>query len=305
MQRHETDIQMVLAPSKEVYAATDVPLQVKVCCAEQCDLQGGQVRISNENGDVVQDVKLALFDGQANTTDEFIVKMPVEPGSYTWTALFMPHESKEIEHQSSSVIFDLVVKPHKILISVWGIPSPVIKGQQFLIKVGAKCSAGCSVAGLPYVIENAEHGQVASGKLGDQILPQTSNTYWSEQELDAPPEEGIYRWTAGFETSRLELRHETSPKQFTFYADNPPEHVVTIEVVDKSRNIPVKGASIFLRPRRTSSDEHGIAEIQAAEGEYQLYVSCDHYVPFQATVQVTGNIVIKAELIYNPDPYAI
>lgn len=305
IQQHQTNVQMVLAPPEEVYAATDVTLKVKVSCPEKCDLQGGQVRISDGEGDVVKDVDLASFDGEANETDEFIVKMPVEPGSYTCTALFLPHESEEVQHEQSSAAFNFTVKAHQIFISVWGMPSPVIKGEKFMVKIGAKCSAGCSVAGLPFTIEDNNNKRVATGKLGEVVLPQTSDSYWSEQELVAPSEEGLCKWIASFITSDLELQHEVNPKQFTFYTANPPEHIVTVEVVDRSRKIPLKNASVFLNLRRASTDEHGMAKIEVTKGKHKLYVSSDHYEPFQTTIEVAGDVTVKAELTFSPDPYKI
>ena len=105
--------------------------------------------------------------------------------------------------------------------------------------------------------------------------------------------------------SDLELQHEVNPKQFTFYTANPPEHVVTVEVVDKHQKIPLKNASILLNLRRASTDEDGMAKIEVSKGEHKLYVSIDHYEPVQTTIEVASDVTVKAELTFCPDPYTI
>jgi len=303
-QQHQTHVQLILAPPDEVDAGMDVTLQVKVSCPEKCDLQGGQARIINEEGAVVKEVDLASFDGEANETDEFIVEMPVGPGSYTWTAVFVPPESEEVQHEQSSAPFTFTVKPHRIATSVWGVPLPVTQGEKFAVKIGAKCSAGCSLAGLPFVVYDDKGKQVTTGELGEVPLPQTSGLLWSEQELVAPDEEGLYTWVVECLASELELPHQVSSGSFRLKTVRPPDHIVTVEVIDKERKTPIKNASVFVHPYRSSTDEHGITEVEVTEDKHELYVKMQDYLPFQTTVEVAGDVTVKAELVWCPDPYA-
>lgn len=304
IQRHQTSIYVVIAPPAEVDAGIDVPLKVSASCPSKCNLQGSKVRIVDGEGAVVKDVELVSFDREASETDEFIVKVPVEPGSYTWTALFLPYESEEVQHEQSSAPFTFTVKPHLISMATWDIPLPATKGGEFTVMIGAKCSADCSLAGLPFVVRSDEGKQVTTGQLGDEPLPQTSGLYWSEQELVAPDEEGLYTWTVECLASELELPHQVSSSSFRLKTVRPPDRIVTVEVIDKERKTPIKNASVFVHPYRSSTDEHGIAKIEVTEDKHELYVKMQDYLPFQTTVEVAGDVTVKAELVWCPDPYA-
>ncbi|MCJ7737370.1 MAG: hypothetical protein MUQ10_08675 [Anaerolineae bacterium] len=302
--QHQTDIEMVLAPPDEVYAGMDVALQVKVWCPEMCALQGSLVRIIDAEDVVVLDVDLVSFDEEANATHEFIVRMPIVPGSYTWTALFLGHEGGEVHHEESSVAFTFTVQPHRIALSVWGVPLPATQGREFTAKVGAKCSAGCSLAGLLFVVRNAEGDQATTGLLGDDPLPQTSGLYWSEQTLVAPDQEGLTTWVVECLASELELPHQVTSGGFKLKVASPPDQTVTIEVIDKARKTPLKGASVFVHPYRSITDEQGLASLQVGAGSHELYVKLDDYTGFRTTIEVAGDVTVKAEMLYSPDPYA-
>ena len=301
IQRHQTSIHLVGAPHDEVDAGTNLPLKVRVSCPSECNLQGTKARIVDDEGAVVKDVDLLSFDGTVNETDDLVVKAPNEPGTYTWTALFLDHESEGVRHEQSSVSFTFMVKPHVISLMVWGMPLPVVIGDRFAVNVGAKCSAGCSLAGRLFEIKDGKGQRVATGKLGEGLLPQSNGIYWSEQELTAPTEEGSYTWVAECPAPELELPHQVIPTRFTFRAVRPPDHIATVEVVDEKTKTPLENASILLNLRRVSTDEYGVAKIGVTKGQHELYVSKHDYARFQTTIEVAGDVTIKAELIPWPE----
>ncbi len=299
---HVTSLSMAKTAPAEIDAGTDMALKIRVSCSGACDLRGQMVKILAQGAAVKElGVELTEFDGEATETDEFVVKAPTTPGEFTWSVLFPAFENEGVRHEQGSAILKFTVKAHQLFISVWGIPSPVRIGEPFVVKIGAKCSAGCSLGGLPFAIEDNNSKQVATGKLWNEELVQTRDLYWAEQELVAPPEEGLYEWTANYMTSDLKLPHEVPPKQFPFFAARPPDHVATVQVVDKSEKLPLKNASIYMDRRRASTDEQGIAKIEVTKGEHELYVYKDHYQSFQMTVQVTGDVTVMAELLFDPD----
>lgn len=137
------------------------------------------------------------------------------------------------------------------------------------------------------------------------MLPQTSSTYWSEQELVAPVDEGLYKWSASVIASDLQLQHEVNAKQFAFFVTDAPDHIVTVEVVAKSKETPLQNASVFMNRRRASTDEFGRASLEVVKGTHKLYVSIDHYAPFETIVDVDGDVAVRAELVFDPDQYTI
>lgn len=298
---HKTSISIIEAIPAEIDAGVDIVLKARVLCPSSCSLQGGKIRIIDPQADVVTEVDLPLSDGTSNETDEFTVKAPIMPGKYTWTAVFPAQQKEGILHQESSAQFSFNVKPHLITLSVWGIPLPVSKGEKFKVEIGAKCSAGCSLAGLPFVIEDGNNKQVATGKLGEEVLPQTNGIYWTEQGLNAPADEALHRWVAKCITSELEWAHQTNVASFSFRTAMPPEHTVTIEVTNRKDKIPITDAYVMLGLHKASTDKHGIARVEVPGGKQELYVTKIGYLSFQTTVEITGDATVTTELVYYPE----
>jgi hypothetical protein len=304
IQRHETHTRVLAPIPEQVDAGTDLLLKVQVSCPEGCSLAGGRVRIADEEGTIVEEVDLASSDGGTNETDEFRVTAPVALGPTTWTALFLPAEAEEIQHEPSSVPLTFTVKPHTLSLSAWGVPLPVTKGEEFTVKIGAKCSADCSLAGLGFLIRDEEGNVRASGQIGDDLLPMTSGLRWTEQTLVAPAREGLYTWTVECLASELELPHQVSTSSLRLRTVAPPDRVVTVEVVDTDQKTPLEGVSIFIHPYKCFTDEQGIGRIEVGKGKHDLYVKKQDYVPFETTVEVDEDVRVKAELFWCPDPYA-
>jgi hypothetical protein len=144
---------------------------------------------------------------------------------------------------------------------------------------------------------------VATGTLGE--VPGSGATALScaEVELKAPSIEGRHRWTAKFPKPDLELPHEESSCTFAFGTARQADHVVTIEVINGETKTPMKNAQVTLRPLiyrgnayMSDSDDGGVARLSVPKDEYQLYVLGDGKEYFLPTVDVTGDVTIKAEL---------
>lgn len=302
VQAHETSTSMVKAASAELYAGTDIALKVRVSCPSACDLRGKIVKIIDQDA-VVQEIFLTEFYGTVNETDRLIVKAPTKPGEYTWTALFPAQEKEGVLHQESSAPFSFIVKPHHATsMAVWDVSSPIVFNAKFKLKVGVKCSAECRLTGKKVEIYDHEGAKVATGTLGDVPWSATGALYWAEVELEAPTVEGCYTWEAKFPEPELELPHEGASYTFVFGTARQPEHVVTVEVLDKDTNTPIKHADVLLHPYRDYTDERGMARLMVPKGEYELYVSKNKYEIFQTTVKAASDVAVKAELLVAPVP---
>ena len=305
VQAHEMSTSMVKAALAEVDAGTDIALKVRVSCSSNCNPQGGKVRIADDDGAVVKEIELVTFYGTVNETDEFIVKGPIRPGGYTWTAVFPAQEKEGILHQESSTSFSFIVKPHATSIAVWDVPSPVGFGDEFSIKVGARCSAECNLTGQK--IEIYDHGgaKLGTATLGGVPWSATSGLYWAEVQLEAPGVEQHYTWEARSPKQDVELPHEEASYDFTFATARPPEHVVTVEVLDQAKKTPIKGALVALHsggaPYRNRTDHAGVARLSVPKGRYKLYVSMADYEDLHTTAEVAGDAQLNAELIFWPE----
>jgi len=295
---------MVKSALAEVDADTDIALEVRLSCSSACDLRGKMVKIIAQDAVVAKEIELTEFDETVNETGEFVVKTPVEPGEYTWTAVFPAQETEGLLHEESSAPFSFVVKPHATSIEVWDVPSPIAFGDEFRIKVGVKCSAECKLTGKEIEIYDHEGVKMAAGTLGDVPSSGATAPYCAEVELKAPSIESRYRWTARFSKPDLELPHEEASCTFAFGTARQSDHVVTIEVIDKNTKTPIKDAQVLLRPHtyrgsvyRSRTDDGGVARVSVPQGDYQLYVSGDGKDTLLPTVKVASDVTIKAELL--------
>jgi hypothetical protein len=76
-----------------------------------------------------------------------------------------------------------------------------------------------------------------------------------------------------------------------------PEAEVTITAIDSEKQTPIQGIHVLLHPYRAYTDEHGIARMRVARGHYQLVVSGLKYVPYENTIDATGDVTARAELV--------
>jgi len=303
VEAHETSTYMVKPSPPEVNAGADIALKVEVSCPECCDLRGGIVRIVDQDGALAKEVELGEFDGTVNQTDEFVVKASTEPGEYTWTAVFPAQEKEDVLHGESSGPFSFAVKPHSTSIAVWDVPSPIALNDRFKIKVGVKCSAECNLVDKKIGIYGQKGRKVATGALGGVPWPGTSALYWAEVELEAPGVEGRYRWRVRFLKPDLELPHAEAAYHFGFTTASPPEHVVTVEVIDRDTKAPIENASVLLRSLsyrghayRSHTDDGGVARISVPKGDYQLHASGEGKESSRSTVNVASDTAVEAEV---------
>jgi hypothetical protein len=303
-QAHTTSLSLTGAPPAEIDAGVDLLLKVKVTCRSDCHLQGGKVRITDDAGGILGEVPLSALDGTANETEEFVLKAPTHLGEKRWTALFVALEQEGLVHEESSATFSFVVKPHTTSLTFWDIPSPVVRGSGFKIKVGVKCSAECNLTGKKVEVYNQEGDKIAAGTLRDNPWPSTHALYWADVELQAPGTVGFHCWMAKFLNPGLELPHECASDTFAFGTVKPPEHIVTVEAIDRTTGAPIKNAVVTLHssgtPFRHTTDTSGVITASVPKGEYTVYIWTNNHEEFQTTAVVNADISVQAELIPLP-----
>src|SRR5712675_859583 len=149
---------------------------------------------------------------------------------------------------------------------------PVTAGDPFAIKVGAKSSGDCHLAGRRIAVRDAAGAVVASGRLGDTPWPGTSALFWTEMQLRAPTQPGLATYTAQFDSAELELPHDGASSSFTVAVTEPPAHLLTVKVIAKETAAPIEDAQIRLGPHRAATDCAGLAEVRMPKGRYELQV---------------------------------
>ena len=201
-------------------------------------------------------------------------------------------------------------KPHTTNVVVWDIPSAIVVGERFRIKVGMKCSNECNLASSDFGIYDQEGTRVATGTLPDDRWPGTTGLYVAEVELEAPAAEGLYTWSArGPSTGRgagpesdVEIPHAEGSVSFGVRVVSHPEYLVTVETVDQVSQAPLSGARVVMHPYKAVTDERGVAEMRVARGAYKLFVSQTKYLTFGLPVEVDADMTARAELDVEPAP---
>jgi len=299
---HQITISMVTDLPSELNPGVFTTVKFRVSCSSACNLTGQSVRIIDQDGELIKEAKLIIPSGAAFDTDPIVLKVPTEPGEYTWSVVYPEQEKDGILHQQAALPFSFTVRPeHPTNMVVWDVDSPVVTGSKFKVKVGVKCSAGCMLADKMIRIFDQQQVIVGTGQLGKDPLPETASLYWTEVELQAPEQEGYYNWTIKFTEAETNARHMESASTFGFRVVNRPDCILTLEVKDKESGEPVEKASVILHPYRTKTDEKGIAKLAVTQGKYQLFVTRDDkYELYKDTIEVFSDLELKVKLNVRP-----
>jgi hypothetical protein len=192
------------------------------------------------------------------------------------------------------------VTPHATHIVAWDIPSDIVVGERFRMKVGIKCSAGCDLADSDFGIYDHDGNEVAAGTLSDRRWPETVGLYVAEVELEAPASEGLYTWSVKCPQSSLEMPHAEGAADFGVSVVGQPECLVTVEAVDVVTLTPLSGARVVMHPYRVVADEHGVARVHVAKGAYRLFVSHTNYLTVALAIDVDTDMTSRVELELEP-----
>ena len=203
-----------------------------------------------------------------------------------------------------------VVEPHATHVVAWDIPSAIVVGERFRIKVGVKCSHECDLTNRNFGIYDHEGARVATVTLSGDRWPGTTGLYVAEVELEAPATEGLYTWSVKDPSTGLGagpgsdvgIPHAEGSASFGVRVVSHPEYLVRVEAVDQASQMPLTGARVVMHPYNAVTDERGIAEVRVAKGEYRLFVSQTTYLTFGLSVDVTADVTMRAELDLEPVP---
>jgi len=215
--------------------------------------------------------------------------------------------------------------PHSTNVVVWDVPSAIVAGERFMMKIGMKCPNECDLTNRDFGIYDHEGNQRATGTLPGERWPGTTGLYVAEVVLEAPAAEGLYTWSVRAGPSAalgtgpstapdaspstalgagsgadVEMAHAEGSVTFGVRVVSHPECLVTIEAVDQVSQMPLSGARVVMHPYKAVTDERGIAEVRVAKGAYKLFVSQTRYLTFSLPIEVTADTTTRAELYVEP-----
>ena len=242
-----------------------------------------------------------LPQSSADGQNTFKLNAPEEIGAH---ALTLEVTTAEAE---GSLAFAITTVPHETSLAAWDIPSPVVRGTGFALKVGAKCTSACALEGKPVEIRDEKGKLMASSALGAAAWEGTAALYWTTVSAKAPKKLGLHAWSVGFSGAELKLPHGAATARFSFVVVPEPEHSVRVTVIDKATKAPVKGAQVRLGLYRAITGENGAVRLKVAKGSFPLVVTHARYEMPESRVQVSKDVRVKvaAEAIPEEDPFAM
>jgi hypothetical protein len=296
----QTKCTVKVSPS-EVEAGADLSLEGRVSCPHGCDLTGLNVSIRSQDDAELVMGELTKLDGEAYVTNELVLRAPLTLGQHIYRTALVPGEKDGVRHAGNSTEFRFVVKAHAAHVNVWGLPSAIVTGERFRLKVGIKCSAGCKLAGREVSIFDQEGGQAGAGNLLADPWPGTSALYVVDLEAEAPRVVGDYKWKVETPESDSGVAHAAGSATFPVKVVGPPDCEVTVKAFDSKKRTPIRGVHVLLHPYRALTDDDGFAKVKAAKGTYKLHVSGFKYIAYHNTIDAAGDVTIRLDLTSEPE----
>lgn len=300
---HAVEIELLEPLDPAVDAGTPFRLRLRVTCPSGCDPGWAPVLLEMD-GRPLDSTAGPVMEGEGGEAAvEIEACAPREPGEHALRVLLPRVEADGIVHEEAALSLSLPVRPHATSLAVWGVPSPVVTGASFRVRVGVRCSAGCGLAGERIVVRDDAERPVGEGLLGDQPASGTSALYPAEVELTGPDTEGLASWSVGFAgPERPELPHAGASARFSFMVAPEPEHRVTVRVMESGTGRALGKVDVRVGVHMGSTDGDGVAAIDLPGGTYQMVACRAGWVFSPRRVEVAGDVEIELEAVPAPDP---
>jgi hypothetical protein len=302
----------------EVAVGAEFVLTVVVSCPAGCNLSGVRLEVT-ASGTVAAapppyppspacggGLGSGPHEAQEGVADlaaarRIALKAPARAGEHVWRLSCAAHESDGRHHGASLLRVPVRIRPLETSLAVWAIPSPVVTGRPFAIKVGAKSAAGCNLMGAHIAVCDAAGGMLARGVLGDTPWPGTSGLYWTELTLIAPAAAGMFSWSVEFAAADLALAHQGSSSRFSIAIVDPPEHRLTVKVVEQDAASPVANAQVRLGAYRAATGGSGLAELLVPKGSYDLEIWKPGYEAPKTAVTIDADLAVEVAVAPMPE----
>lgn len=272
----------------------DLTVAVSVSCPLGCDLHGQRVLLSTGEGDEV-DSELVAGEDSVASTEPFNLHVPENVGEHVWQITFPRHEHEGSVHLETTCLVPVVVGQHKTSMAVWGVPTPVVAGSVFRVRVGVQCAGLCRLTGQFVEVRNEAGTQLGAARLGDAPLDSTPGLYWAEVELPAPTTTGVSQLVAAFAPQGSGAAHEPSRAGFSFRTDPAPEHTLAVKVVARDTRLPVDDVEVHCGLYAACTDAQGVVAIRVPTGTYTITTRKDGFRSRPETVDVQRDQTILVE----------
>ena len=300
---HAVELELLEPLAPAIDAGTPFRLRLRVTCLQGCDPGWAPVLLEID-GRPLEPTAGPIVEGEGGEAAVAVEACaPRKPGGHGLHVLLPRAEGEGIVHEEAALTLTLPVRPHATSLAVWDVPSPVVRGSPFRVRVGVRCSAGCGLGGERVVVRDDSERAVGEGVLGDEPAPGTSALYPADVKLTGPDTEGRASWSVGFAgAERPEFPHSGASARFSFMVAPEPEHRVTVRVVESGTGRPLGKVDVRVGVHMGSTDEDGLAAIDLPGGTYEMVACRAGWVFTSRGIEVARDVEIELEAVPAPDP---
>jgi hypothetical protein len=284
----------------DVPAGNSVAVTARASCPEGRDRTGVTITVTAPDGQATMHAFAMHADGVSETTAIALAAPPCL-GVHVFRFTLPAHEIAGTHYAQAVLDVPVRVTPQATSLAAWDVPSPVVAGTRFVIKAGAKSAANATLAGRAIEVRDDAGDVAGRGVLSDAPLPGTGALYWTDIHLQAPRIEGVATWSARFEASELDLPHDGAKTSFSVAVVRPPEHVLSVKVIEQATAAPIPDVELRLGAYRGTTGASGLAEIALPKGRYELRVWKVGFEAPPRPVEVGADAFVEIEALAVPE----
>jgi hypothetical protein len=284
----------------EVPAGDSVAVIACASCPDRRDRTGMTITVTAPDGQVTTH-GLAVYADGVSETALIALTAPPRVGAHMFRFTLPPHEIAGTHYAEAVLDVPVRVRPQATSLAVWDVPSPAVAGTPFVIKAGAKSAADATLAGCAIEVCDEAGQVVGRGALGDTPLPGTGALYWTDVEVQAPRIEGVATWSVRFDASELDLPHRGATTSFSVAVVPPPEHVLSVKVIEQATAAPIPDVELRLGAYRGITGASGQAEIALPKGRYELRVWKVGFEAAPRPVEIGADAFVEIEALVVPE----
>ena len=184
---------------------------------------------------------------------------------------------------------------HEASLAVWNLPSPVVIGRSATLKIGISCPWGCVLAGTTIEIRDQHGALLGSGVIGSEPWPGSTALYWVEIDAVAPDVEGAHAWSV--HGIPIDSAHDPLNGIVRVIASRPPEHRLSIEVIEHGTGVPLGDVELRVGAFRATTNEAGRAHVDVPGGAYDVHAWKMGHDLLSTTTHVAGDAAIQLEVV--------
>lgn len=186
-----------------------------------------------------------------------------------------------------------------ISLAVWDVPMPVVAGERFSVKIGAKSQSRRKLAGCNIEISDTAGAVVASGKLGETPLPGTEALYWTSLEVPAPRDRDGASFTVRLEPASL----DAVPTRFSVAVAAKPAYTLAVTVTERDTKAALDGVEIRIGPFHGRTDKAGRAELRVSRGDFLLQLWRTAHIAEPQPIRVGRDEELELTMVHVPEEH--